>query len=101
MQKTVHSVAQVAFFFFVGFGLVQMSAAFLVAQGVGGPLAQLLFNTLDLPFLLAALVYGTAQLSLKLEDLTGNLEWPLVICSLGSLVLFLAALSINFLFLDA
>jgi hypothetical protein len=101
MQKTVHSVAQVAFFFFVGFGLLHISSAFLVAQEVGGPLAQFLFKALDLPFLLAALVYGTAQLSLKLESLTGNLEWPLVICSLGSLVLFLAALSINFLFLDA
>jgi uncharacterized protein with PQ loop repeat len=101
MQKTLQSTASVSLLFFVVFGGLHISASLLLAEGITNRVDTLFFNALDLPFLLAALVYGTSRFSLALEGLTGNLKTPLLICSSVSLVLFLGALYFNFGLSDA
>lgn len=78
-----------------------MSASFLIAQGVIDKPTFLIFNALDLPFLLAGLTYGTSKLSLTLAKIFGNVKVPLLICTGVSLVIFLIALYVNFLLPDA
>ncbi len=101
MQKTLQSLASVSFLFFVVLGGLHVSSSLLIAQGVINPADTLLFNALDLPFLLSALLYGSAQLSLTLEDIVGNLKVPFVICSALSVAVFAGALYLNFGFPDA
>jgi len=80
---------------------MHLSTALLIAQGVVNSTDTLLFKVLDLPFLFSALLYGTSQLSLTLEDITGNLKVPLLLCSLFSIAAFVGALYLNFGFPDA
>ena len=63
------------FLLFCGFGLLHISSVFGRSR-VGGPLAQFLFKALDLLFTRCLWYAAPAQLSLKIESLTGNLEGP-------------------------
>ncbi len=101
MQKTVQSISQISFYFFLAFGLIHICSAILVSQGITGNFNMLIFRTLDLPFLFAALAYGGSKLSLKIEEITGELTVPVVVCSFLSIVIFLAALYFNFALPDA
>jgi hypothetical protein len=101
MQKTLHSVASVSFIFFVVFGIIHIVSSFLVAQDVIDNTTWLIFNVLDLPFLLAGLTFGTARISLALGRISNNYKVPLIICTALSIVLFLIALYFNFLIPDA
>jgi hypothetical protein len=96
MQNTVKSIAAASFPFFILFGLLHITASFLVSQGVLSRAGWITYNAFDLPFLLSALTYGAAQLSLNLENITGNLKTPLIVCSALAAVLFLIALFLNF-----
>ena len=100
MQKIVQNVSQVSFFFFLVFGILHISLSILIAQGIAPRLPWLFFNILDLPFLLSGLLYGSTRLSLSLENITGNIKTPLMICGGISIVLFLIALYFNFLIPD-
>lgn len=101
MQRTLENLADVAFFFFVAFGLLHISSSLLVAQGALGRPAWLLFQSLDLPFLLSALVFGSAKLSLLSENIFGNVKVPAIALSLVSLAVMIFALYYNFLIPDA
>jgi hypothetical protein len=101
MQKTLHSVASVSFVFFVAFGILHIVASILISQGLIARTNWLIFNVLDLPFLLAALTYGTSKLSLTLENITGKLKIPLIVCGSLAAVVFLIALYFNFGLTDA
>lgn len=101
LQKTVQSIASVSFLFFVVLGGLHISSSLLLAQDVFHTSTYLFWNALDLPFLLAALAYGTSQLSLTLEDITGNLKIPFLFSSLVALVVFAIGLYLNFGFPDA
>jgi uncharacterized protein with PQ loop repeat len=101
MQNALKSTASVSFIFFVIYGTFHMSASFLVAQGVIDKTIFLLFNALDLPFLLAGLIYGTSNLSLTAAKIFGSVKVPLIVCTVISAVIFLIALYVNFLLPDA
>lgn len=101
MQKTLQSIAGVSFLFFVVLGGLHISTSLLLAQDVINTPTHLIWNALDLPFLLAALLYGTSQLSLSLEDITGSLKIPFALSSTAALIVFGLALYINFGFPDA
>lgn len=101
MQKTIQSISQISFFFFLIFGLLHISASFLVAQHIVNRTDWFVFNTIDLPFLFSALLYGTSRLSLTLGDIFGNEKIPFVILAAISICLFLFALYLNFIFPDA
>ena len=101
MQKTLQSIASVSFIFFVVLGGLHISTSLLLAQDVLNPATTLLWNALDLPFLMAALLYGTSRLSLTLEDITGNLKIPFALSGMAALIIFGFALYLNFGFPDA
>jgi len=101
MEKTLKSVSYVSFFFFIIFGGLHISSSFLAVQGVDQELNLLLFKTLDLPFLLVALIYGTSKLSLTVNGLTGKLKAPLIGFSVAAGLLFIIALYFNFILPDA
>jgi len=96
MQKTVQSVVSVSLPFFIILGFTHLASVFLIAQGVVSRLDWLLFNILDLPFLLAGLLYGLGKLALLLEETTGNLKVPLAVCTGAGVVVFVLALYFNF-----
>lgn len=101
MQKTLQNLAHVSLFFFVVLGGLHISASLLLANGAVDRVDSLLFNALDLPFLFAALVYGSARFSLALENLTGNLKVPVIVCGSFSFLVFVGALYFNFGLTDA
>ncbi len=101
MQKTLQNLAHTSLIFFVIFGGLHISASLLIANGVVDKTDVLLFNSLDLPFLFSALVYGSSKLSLTLEVITGNVKIPFIVCSGLSLVVFVGALYFNFGLSDA
>jgi len=101
MQTTLKNLSQVSLWFFMIFGGLHISSSLLIAEGVIDNSDLLLFNILDLPFLAMGLIYGSSKLSLILENITGNLKTPLIICSILSVVIFLMALFLNFGFTDA
>ena len=101
MPKTLQNVAQVALIFFIFFGFLHISASILIAQEIIAKPNWIIFNVLDLPFILAGLVYASAKLSLMFGRITDNYRTPLIICSGVSIVLFLIALYLNFVLPDA
>lgn len=100
MQKTLQSFVQISFPFLVVLGFMHIGSAFLISQGVVSRLDWLLFQVLDLPFLFVALLYGFSKLALTLEEVTGNLKVPTVLCTLIGVLLFVVALIFNFLLSD-
>lgn len=100
VEKTLKNLASVSLFFLILVGGVHLSATFLLMQGAQNKTLELLFQTLDLPFLLSALLYGSAKFSLSMEEATGKGKAVFVACTLLSTVLLSGALFINFAFLD-
>ncbi len=101
MEKTLKSLASVSLFFLILVGGAHLSATFLLMQGAENKTLELLFQTLDLPFLLSALIYGSAKFALAMEEATGKGKTVFVLCSLLSTVVLSSALFINFAFSDA
>ena len=100
MQKTLENLSSIALFFFIALGGLHMSSIFLVAEGVATPTITLLFQALDLPFLLVALLYGSARLSLAMEEATEKGKACFILCSFLSVVILNGALYINFALAD-
>lgn len=101
MQKTLKSVSEISFFFFLVFGALHIVSSILIAKGILERSDWILFNSFDLPFLLAALVFGSSRLSLSLFNILGESKAPVVALSFVSVCVFGFALYINFLVPDA
>jgi hypothetical protein len=100
MQKTLENLSSVTLFFFIVLGGLHMSSAFLLAEGLESSNISLLFNALDLPFLMVALLYGSSRLALAMEEATEKGKPVFVLCSVFSAVVLAGALYINFAFPD-
>lgn len=100
MEKTLKNCASVSLFFLVLVGGAHLSATFLVMQGATNDAILLLFRTLDLPFLLCALLYGSSKFSLAMEEATGKGKVVFIGCSVLSVAIMATALFFNFAFLD-
>lgn len=101
VEKTLKNCASVSLFFVVLMGGAHISATFLLMQGANNPTLVLLFNTLDLPFLLSALLYGSSKISLAMEEATGKGKTVFIICTVLSTIILGSAAFLNFAFLDA
>ena len=96
MNRTLTNLSDVSFWFFVSFGLLHLSLSFLVVQNVIKPLSWLLFNTLDLPFLMAALVYGSSRLMISMDESFEKSEFLKQLCAFLAIVIFISAVILNF-----
>lgn len=96
MQKTLQNLASVSLLFLVVTGGIHISSTFLLLQGVENHTLTLLFHSLDLPFLLSALLYGSAKLSLSMEDIAEKGRSAFFACMGLSSVVLLLALYMNF-----
>ncbi len=96
MQKTLQNLASVSLLFLVVTGGLHISSTFLLLQGVENHTLTLLFNSLDLPFLLSALLYGSAKFSLSMEDIAEKGRSTFFACMGLSGMVLLAALYMNF-----
>lgn len=101
MQKTLQNLAQTSLIFLVIFGGLHICSSFLVIGNVENRILLILFNSLDLPFLLSALIYGSTKLSLTFEKITGDPKKAFIVCSAISVALFATALYLNFALPDA
>ena len=101
VEKTLKNLASVSLFLLVIVGGAHLSATFLIMQGAKNETLILLFQTLDLPFLLSALTYGSAKFSLSMEEATGKGKAFFILSVLLSTVILGSAIFINFAFLDA
>jgi len=100
MENTLRSVSHISFFFFCVFGALHLSASMLMIQELDSRFMTLIYQSMDLPFLLAGLVYGTSRLSIHAEHILGKSKIPLIVCGAISAVLFLIALYFNFVLPD-
>jgi hypothetical protein len=100
MEKSIRSLSHISLIFFFIFGVLHIGASMLLTQGIDGNYTQLSFQVMDLPFLLAGLIYGTTRLTMHIGAITGKLKVPFIICSAMALVLFLIALYFNFILPD-
>ena len=100
MEKTLKSLASVSLFFLIVVGGTHLSATFLLVQGAENETLALLFKSLDLPFLLSALLYGSAQFSLLMQDATGKGKPAFIASCVLSVFVLSTALFINFAFPD-
>ena len=96
MQKTLENFSSVALFFLVALGGLHLSSAFLLAEGIQEKNLLLIFNSLDLPFLLVALIYGSTRLSLVMEDASEKGRACLAFCAVLSSFIMVGALVLNF-----
>lgn len=96
MENTLRSVSHISFFFFCVFGALHIAASMLMVQELDSGFMTLVYQSMDLPFLLAGLVYGTSRLSTHVGHITGTQKIPLIVCGAISAVLFLIALYFNF-----
>lgn len=101
MQKTLENLSSVTLFFFAALGGIQLSSTFLLVEGVKNSTISLLFHSLDLPFLLVAMVYGSARLSLAMEEAAEKGKATLTLCSVAAAFVLIVALYLNFAFPDA
>ncbi len=101
VEKTLKNLASVSLFFLIVTGGLHLSSTFLVAQGAENATLSLLFQSLDLPFLLSALLYGSAKFSLSMEDATGKGKLAFTLCCVFTGLVLCSALFVNFTFSDA
>ncbi|MEK7145957.1 MAG: hypothetical protein AAB802_02115 [Patescibacteria group bacterium] len=101
MEKTLKSVSEISFIFFLAFGILHIASSILIAKGILERSDWIIFNSFDLPFLLSALVFGSSRLSLSLFNILGESKTPVVALSFISFCLFGFALYLNFLVPDA
>ncbi|MBU0981086.1 hypothetical protein KKC94_00155 [Patescibacteria group bacterium] len=101
MEKTLNNLAEISFYFFLITGLLHISSSLLIAEGVIDRADFILFNSMDLPFLFAGLIYMTSKLSLGMGEIFGSVKIPLLILSVFSLATFGLALFLNFGLADA
>lgn len=81
-------------------GGAHLSTTFLLIQGNETQLLNILAQSLDLPFLFSALLYGSAKFSLTIEEATGKGKLSFIACSALSIVILGTALFVNFAFPD-
>lgn len=96
MQKTLQNLASVSLLFLVVTGGIHISSTFLLLQEVENRTLLLLFHSLDLPFLLSALLYGSAKLSLSMEDIAEKGSSTFYACLGISSIVMSVAFYINF-----
>lgn len=101
MEKTLKNLASVSLLFVILIGGAHISSTFLLMQGTQNKTLELLFNTLDLPFLLSALLYGSTTFSLSMEEATGKGKAVFIVCTILSAVILSGAIFLNFAYLDA
>ncbi|MFA5792998.1 MAG: hypothetical protein WC897_03970 [Candidatus Gracilibacteria bacterium] len=101
MQKTLQNLGSASFVFLIIFGGLHISSSILIAEGTNNTIVSFLFNSLDLPFLLSALLYGISRISLNAEQVTGNAKTTLIICTALGVAIFCSALYLNFALPDA
>ncbi len=100
MQNALENWKFVSLLFLGVCGGLQISSTFLWIQGWDNPLIQLFSQSLDLPFLFAALAFGVAHLTLTAEHVAqkGSLmlktSGALGLCILG------VTIALNLLFQD-
>ncbi|QQR55246.1 hypothetical protein IPG41_01660 [Candidatus Peregrinibacteria bacterium] len=101
MEKTLKNLASVSLLFLVLTGGLHLSATFLWIQGEQNATLKLFSQSLDLPFLLSALLYGSTRFSLSMEEATNKGKVFFIACSLVSALILSVALFTNFAFPDA
>lgn len=101
MEQTLKNLASASLLFLVITGGIHISSTFLLIQGNLNPILYTFFQSFDLPFLISALSYGSAKLSLTLEEATGKGKLALTVCGIFSMILLSLALFVNFAFPDA
>jgi len=94
------NLQEVAGFFFFIVGSIYFVLSLLVYNHYAVPLSQVLLQVFDLPFILVALLYGGASLSLSLDQNNMTQIGGKIIIFGGVFIIFTGAVAINLLFLD-
>lgn len=101
VENTLKNLASVSLLFLILTGGVHLSATLLVVQGEENQTLNLIYQSLDLPLLLSALLYGSSRFSLSMEEATGKGKAFFILCCVISAVVLGVAIFINFAFPDA
>lgn len=100
MNRTLENINKVSFIFFAVTGLTHVLSMLMLANGYAPEIAQTIYKTLDLPFLLATLIYGGSafQIGLLKIGLQSRVSTIILIALLS--IVFATALYANFFFAD-
>lgn len=97
-MNTLLNIKKVSLILFLLLTGTHLASALLVAKGYDNTTLTLLYRTLDLPAILAGIVYGASSVQEYLKDLKKDTKlFDLVGGVLGGIML-IAALYLNFLF---
>lgn len=100
MPKTLENINKISFLFFAILGLTHVLSMLMLANNYATDLATIAYKTLDLPFLLATIIYGGSALQLGFNKIgLRSKALTTILMILGALI-FAVALYINFFFPD-
>ncbi|MFA6528641.1 MAG: hypothetical protein WCT46_03815 [Candidatus Gracilibacteria bacterium] len=99
-QKTLQNINHIAFIFFAVLGATHILAMLSMANGYLPGTAKTIYQIMDIPFLLSALIYGGSafQIGLNKIGLRSQVLTTILITFLS--IIFLLALYTNFFFPD-
>ena len=100
MSKTLENINKISFIFFAVIGLLHVLSMLMLANSYAPEIADPIYRTLDLPFLLATLIYGGSafQIGLNKVGLRSRI-FSIILIALVA-ILFVAAIYTNFFFPD-
>lgn len=100
-EKTLQNINKTSFLFFAVLGAIHLLAMLSVSNGYLPGTAKTIYQIMDIPFLLSALIYGGSafQIGLNKIGLRSQVLTTILITFLS--IIFTLALYINFFFPDS
>jgi len=96
MNKTAENINKVSFIFFAILGVTHLLSMLMLANNYMPTIAEIIYKTLDLPFLLSALIYGSSAFQLGLYKIGLHSRILTIILISLSTAIFVTALYLNF-----
>lgn len=96
MNKTAENINKVSFPFFAILGITHILSTLMLLNEYAPNIAGIIYKTLDLPFLLSALIYGSSAFQLGLYKIGLHSRILTIILVILSTGIFVTALYLNF-----
>ncbi|EKD48346.1 MAG: hypothetical protein ACD_65C00007G0001 [uncultured bacterium] len=96
MSKTIENINKISFPFFAVLGITHILSMLMLANNYVPTIAEIIYKTLDLPFLLSALIYGSSAFQLGLYKIRLHSRILTIILVILSSMIFMTAIYLNF-----
>ncbi|EKD47927.1 MAG: hypothetical protein ACD_65C00216G0013 [uncultured bacterium] len=100
-EKTLQNINRISFLFFAVLGATHLLAMLSISNGYMAETAKAIYQILDIPFLLATLIYGGSAFKIGLNKIGLRSQVLTTILVTLLSIIFLLTLYINFFFPDS